>query len=253
MASNQLRPYGVGILDDIHGIFPELLYDSRYNSDIFRFMRGRVEYLYNDVYTRNRIAWTHIQDTNFATWRRNRENIIVSTPLVQPSLTPITPVRIAQTIPVPPAPIRRTRSTMDDYVSANALISLLSAPGGRSNQSLPMLDFMDLMFTEGGNPLTNAYVDVPVVPTVSQINRGSRLVPVAEIASNAICAICQEHGQETYQWRRLQCTHQFHNECILPWFERNSACPVCRADIRTPVAEAAPAPAPAQNLNTPQT
>ena len=94
-----------------------------------------------------------------------------------------------------------------------------------------MMDFMDLMFRAETMP--NTYDDVPVVPTVAEINNGSRLVASADVPSDALCTICQEHGTGTNSWRQLNCSHRFHSDCILPWFERNAQCPVCRADIRT--------------------
>jgi hypothetical protein len=30
----------------------------------------------------------------------------------------------------------------------------------------------------------------------------------------------------------LTCKHHFHTDCIKPWFQKNSHCPVCRQDIK---------------------
>ena len=31
--------------------------------------------------------------------------------------------------------------------------------------------------------------------------------------------------------KTLPCDHDFHDGCILPWFETNSTCPLCRLDL----------------------
>ena len=246
MASNPSRPYGVGLLDDIHTLFPELLYDSHFNNDVSQFVRGRVEYLYNDVYTRNRSRWAGIQQANFNTWREQQTPRQTRNPYVANNIihTPITPIRATPIQTSPPAPVRRTRT----YTTAadNAIVSLLASVA-RPTENMPMMDFMDLMLR--AETIPNMYVDVPVVPTVAEINTGSRLIAATDIPSDALCTICQERGTTT-SWRQLNCTHRFHNDCILPWFERNSQCPVCRADLRAMAAIASalasPSPAPAE-------
>lgn len=49
------------------------------------------------------------------------------------------------------------------------------------------------------------------------------------------CAICQETIKIGEKIKRLPCSstvnHVFHSECINPWFESNTTCPVCRSDI----------------------
>eukprot|EP00003_Mantamonas_plastica_P031226 TRINITY_DN8034_c1_g1_i1.p1 TRINITY_DN8034_c1_g1~~TRINITY_DN8034_c1_g1_i1.p1 ORF type:complete len:364 (+),score=136.87 TRINITY_DN8034_c1_g1_i1:95-1186(+) len=45
------------------------------------------------------------------------------------------------------------------------------------------------------------------------------------------CAICQEGFEEGEQVSELVCKHQYHHECILPWLDINSTCPVCRAKL----------------------
>lgn len=50
----------------------------------------------------------------------------------------------------------------------------------------------------------------------------------------APCAICQETygaGEETIP---LNCRHQFHAECIVPWLRRVASCPICRHDPLQP-------------------
>ena len=45
------------------------------------------------------------------------------------------------------------------------------------------------------------------------------------------CAICCNKYKEYEKVFFLPCTHHFHVECILPWFEKNHKCPTCRYDL----------------------
>ena len=31
----------------------------------------------------------------------------------------------------------------------------------------------------------------------------------------------------------MPCTHQFHNECLIPWLEKHNTCPTCRHELPT--------------------
>lgn len=54
---------------------------------------------------------------------------------------------------------------------------------------------------------------------------------VTKTSTNSMCAIClkaYEKGQKVFF---LPCKHNFHIECIKPWFEKNHICPNCRYNI----------------------
>lgn len=48
-------------------------------------------------------------------------------------------------------------------------------------------------------------------------------------ASEAQCPICLE-GLGALRGRMRNCTHEFHEPCIVRWSRTSSACPVCRSD-----------------------
>ncbi|CAN8318457.1 unnamed protein product [Cochlearia groenlandica] len=53
-------------------------------------------------------------------------------------------------------------------------------------------------------------------------------------AENPYCAICLQNAAEGEKMRRITaCGHCFHADCIDPWLEKRSTCPVCRAQIPT--------------------
>ncbi|KAI3697280.1 hypothetical protein L6452_30179 [Arctium lappa] len=46
------------------------------------------------------------------------------------------------------------------------------------------------------------------------------------------CAVCLHHVAGGERYRKLpQCHHCFHVECIDPWFELKSTCPLCRSQL----------------------
>jgi E3 ubiquitin-protein ligase RNF115/126 len=71
----------------------------------------------------------------------------------------------------------------------------------------------------------------------------------------AQCAVCMDDFHLGAAAKQLPCNHVFHKDCILPWLDLHSSCPVCRYELPTDDpdyqeqqqqrASSAPAPAPA--------
>ncbi|KAG2603632.1 hypothetical protein PVAP13_4NG000500 [Panicum virgatum] len=68
----------------------------------------------------------------------------------------------------------------------------------------------------------------------------------------AQCAVCMDDFHLGSAAKQLPCKHVFHKDCILPWLDLHSSCPVCRFELPTDDpdynhqrASSAPAPAPA--------
>ncbi|KAJ0258547.1 RING/U-box superfamily protein [Hirschfeldia incana] len=50
--------------------------------------------------------------------------------------------------------------------------------------------------------------------------------------SSTYCSICLQDTADGEKMRRLTaCSHCFHADCIDPWLEKRSTCPLCRAQV----------------------
>jgi hypothetical protein len=277
-ANNYVYMYGFGLLDDLHNFFPEMLYDETLFPDQrFGWFRYRASSLFPTIFTRQmnmyRIYNAPSRQEMFQTWVHSQTiGVTPSTttqapPSVQspvpirttptPNRPPVTPTRTATAASIPPnLPPRRTtysRTTThgNDIDILTALFTIPTTATNNNRYSNPVFGTNDLL-----SLLTNSLnlQDVPVVPTLEDIEAASRVIPHSEIPHDVNCTICQEHNHpnET-SWRRLGCSHAFHTSCIIPWFARNVHCPVCRADIRDMHDDMSTTESPDHTSTTPQT
>ncbi|KAL5224672.1 hypothetical protein ABZP36_011311 [Zizania latifolia] len=49
----------------------------------------------------------------------------------------------------------------------------------------------------------------------------------------AQCAVCMDDFHLGVAAKQLPCNHVFHKDCILPWLDLHSSCPVCRFELPT--------------------
>jgi len=47
------------------------------------------------------------------------------------------------------------------------------------------------------------------------------------------CPICLKKFEREETFSSLPCKHSFHSECLLPWLQKTSSCPLCRAELPT--------------------
>lgn len=219
--NNYTSIFRVGILDDLHNYFPDLLY----NSDRFRSVQDVLRYI-------QRGARTQFNPFEQGLREYNRSNHVVQPtqiPIVDSRAThdisgvPVTPQRVPLTtsnIPEPQPPVAR-RSRPTTYYWANSLIP------NHYNNNLLDTSMLTNLFTMA---LNQNFTDVPVVPTNDQVDAATTLGR-SQVAEP--CAICQDAMENSQSIRRInRCQHAFHRSCIDTWFESGVTCPICRIDIR---------------------
>ncbi|KAL5741336.1 hypothetical protein ACOSP7_028068 [Xanthoceras sorbifolium] len=57
-------------------------------------------------------------------------------------------------------------------------------------------------------------------------------VKVEAASSEEECSICLERVGVGQTASQTPCSHMFHRECILQWLQRDTSCPLCRAQVR---------------------
>ena len=45
------------------------------------------------------------------------------------------------------------------------------------------------------------------------------------------CSICLDEFKNEDILKKLNCSHIFHKDCLVPWINNNKSCPLCRTDI----------------------
>lgn len=56
-------------------------------------------------------------------------------------------------------------------------------------------------------------------------------MPTIKIEENLQCSVCLEDFDIGSEAKEMPCKHKFHSDCILPWLEMHSSCPVCRHQL----------------------
>jgi hypothetical protein len=214
--------YGVGLLDDLHNYFPELLYRPQNFStvqDVLYYIQSQTQVRLNP-FTRGLQQF-------------NQQYPVVNTTVPLPRAGTTTPPPISTRSPMqrvevyetmynlsplfsnissqPPSILRNTRIPQNTLI--NEVLNLLS-PGAAS--------FMD---------------PVIVRPTAAQIDAATELTMATGDEStgdnDTLCSICQDTYIDGQAIRTIRhCNHRFHKSCIDSWFDQNVHCPVCRFDIR---------------------
>ena len=76
------------------------------------------------------------------------------------------------------------------------------------------------------------YQDCRIVQLDSNENEGKGLLKknISDRSNIHVsnCAVCLEGCQKGHEIVILSCGHSYHNQCILPWLESHSQCPLCK-------------------------
>ena len=223
------RPYSIGLLNDLHEHFPDLLYRPQrfqHVPDVLAYIIGVAN---TNPYQQARTIYQRDNQDE----KENKEidpaddlyRILYGTLPYRP----VQPVGMGGTSHRPVGigatssyrnPLRSNRM-QSDAIQSNSAVSLLST------------------FISGvmGEPIVHnlqPFLDQPVIihPTEQQMERATTLTTSLRVQNDA-CAICQDMIEEGQTMRILNyCMHSFHQECIDTWLGRHVTCPTCRHDIR---------------------
>ncbi|KAH7442484.1 hypothetical protein KP509_03G091200 [Ceratopteris richardii] len=94
----------------------------------------------------------------------------------------------------------------------------------------PLLEFiMHHVIQEEGNRYGSMPASKAVVAGLPTMHFDNKC-PQQE---DSCCAICREHFEFEEELKELPCKHFYHSDCILPWLELHSSCPLCRRELPT--------------------
>jgi len=265
-------PYDSILLNEIHRLFPALLYNPenyRTYYDVSNYiqsqMRGRYDIFSN---TRNQYLSNSI-DPNVAApqeqaqqqqeqqeqeqqaqeqerpqrSQRSRRPVgpLISPPsrrTVNPILSPPPRRRDAPPRVIETPPRRLSPPSTTNYTNPHQRMTYIESsvtPGSYEEQIMDLLEAIGMPFNTAATlrvPLSTFQEPVIVRPSQLEIVEQTHLESLVAPVDD-VCSICQEQYQANTEVRVINhCSHKFHTRCIDRWFQRNVHCPVCRHDIR---------------------
>ncbi|XP_037951602.1 E3 ubiquitin-protein ligase Iruka [Teleopsis dalmanni] len=113
----------------------------------------------------------------------------------------------------------------DDIAFGNSPMFFMGNPGdyawGREGIDTIVTQLLNQMETSGPPPLPK-----------EKINE----IPKHEVTSDEVdkkvqCSVCWEDFRLGETVRKLQCSHLYHENCIVPWLDLHGTCPICRKSL----------------------
>jgi len=204
------RVYDVGLLDDLHNYFPQLLYRSeRFGTvqDVLRYIQEA----------------THRRFNLFDYGRRQYEDTIPRNTHIRAQ----PPVRVEHAQRAWQWP-QANAGWPQQQPQANAAVEA---------DFIPILQTFINMPPRIGrtNGINSIFQDVVIHASQEIIDRAS-VASTLDQDLDDNCPICQDSMRQGELIRKLNvCNHQFHKACVDNWFLNDSVlCPTCRHDIRQP-------------------
>jgi hypothetical protein len=221
--------YGIPLLDDLHDVFPEILYDTEMfvNNALVEFIRTRMRTTFPSEFVRHQTRF-RIQN------RPPRVRTAAATISAPPT---IPTVRVSSPHPRTP-PLTSTRFTVPLTNGFQSIASLFDMDGISAGLGAGLgAGLTEILRTAIHTEIPPAdLTPVPVRPSSEDI-RHATIVTTIEPAADVVCAVCQDHQppqNSSNEWRIIRhCNHRFHKSCIDRWFNSGHVnCPTCRFDIR---------------------
>jgi len=197
--------YGLGLLDDIHNIFPELMYDAEiFDYPFLTWMRSRITQLYPQTYRNMRLEYQanqqQVRRADFDNWtflqRQPTRSIFSNSPIQTPVRRQ--PVN-TYTVPLNSTfhgPLLRAQTNPFLFTGTPTVqpTNTLFFPDNQAHIELSILDLLGDIGRGRTNTWLNAFMNaVPVSATASDIEAGTELLLSENVSADTICAICQDH------------------------------------------------------------
>ncbi|GFP83791.1 E3 ubiquitin-protein ligase ring1 [Phtheirospermum japonicum] len=80
--------------------------------------------------------------------------------------------------------------------------------------------FEHVTLTDQRAPPPASRSSIEALPTVK--------ISKKHVRAESTCAVCKEKFELGSQVKKLPCKHIYHGDCVVPWLEQRSSCPVCR-------------------------
>ena len=197
--------YGLGLLDDIHNIFPEIMYDAEiFDYPFLTWMRSRVTQLYPQTYRSMRLEYQahqqQLRREDFDNWtflqRQSTSSIFSNTPIQTP---PRNQAPNTYAVPLNSAfhgPVLRTQPNPFLFMGTPALqpTNTLYFPENHTQVELSLIDLLGDIGRGRTTTWLNLFMNaVPVSATASDIEAGTELLLSENVSADTMCAICQDH------------------------------------------------------------
>ena len=221
--------YGIGLLDDIHNYFPELLYNQEaFDSPVLTYVRRQTRERF-DLFSHGERQWRASLPVSSAAAAATAAATGAAAATASGFAAHRRAFSRTMATPVPSTPINSTlpTTTNSDILTTRLLLTLMSIPSGGP---------MGIGIGAGDNGFLQP---VLVRPTAEEIEANTTVGHVVSDESVS-CAICQDLLTPEQEGRKLLgCGHWFHRSCIDVWLTRNVRCPNCRHDVRVAVTSTA--------------
>ena len=225
--------YGIGLLDDIHNYFPELLYNQEaFDSPVLTYVRRQTRERF-DLFSHGERQWRASLPVSSAAAAATGAAAATATGAAAATASGFAAHRRAfsrtMATPGPSTPINSTlpTTTNSDILTTRLLLTLMSIPSGGP---------MGIGIGAGLGTGDNGFLQPVIVrPTAEEIEANTTVGHVVGDESVS-CAICQDILTPEQEGRKLLgCGHWFHRGCIDVWLTSNVRCPNCRHDVRVAV------------------
>lgn len=109
--------------------------------------------------------------------------------------------------------------------TGNSHMFFMGNPGdyawGREGLDTIVTQMLNQMETSGPPPLSSQRINE--IPNVK--------ITAEEVERKMQCSVCWDDFKLDETVRKLPCSHLFHENCIVPWLNLHSTCPICRKSL----------------------